>query len=217
VPALLSGCYELSWEKCADLPSPMYGASAVLHKEKVYVMAGNAPQNETHDFVFSYNIAINNWSKLPPPGQYKGKLQIISDQLTVIGGRDDTTNEITNKVSTFNNNSNNWTNYYPNMIKARIKPGVTTHEDHVIVLGGGLGGSDDIEVLKLSQPFQWITCNITLPVSMYNILTIISDDQLYIVGYYLPSGEVTTTAYQVAVDFVISSIGQPPTSGQSVN
>jgi len=218
VPALLSGCYELSWEKCADLPSPMYGASAVLHKEKVYVMAGDAPQDDTLYYVFSYNIAINNWSKLPSPGHYMGRIQIISDQLTVIGGLNNATREFTNKISTFNNNSNNWTSYYPNMIKARSKPGVTTHEDHVIVLGGGTDNTirNDIEVLKLSQPFQWMICNITLPEPMWRISPIISDDQLYIVGYTTADGTYTR-AYQVAVDSIISSIGQPPTSGQSVN
>jgi len=219
VSALLSGCYELSWEKCADLPSPLYGASAVLHKEKVYVMAGDAPQGETYVYVFSYDIATNNWSKLPPPGHYMGILQIISDRLTVIGGYVNVTNKPTNKVSTFNNSSNNWTKYYPNLIKARCKPGVTTHEDHVIVLGGATKNTeyDDIEVMKLSRPFHWIRCNIKLPHPMWNISPIISDDQLCIVGYYLPNDNVTPTAHQVAVDSIISSIGKPPTSGQSVN
>ena len=67
VPALQSGCYELTWEKCNDLPSPMYDASAVLHKENIYVMAGDAPQDETLDYVFSYNINNNKWSRLLPP------------------------------------------------------------------------------------------------------------------------------------------------------
>jgi len=151
-------------------------------------------------------------------GHYMGRLQIISDQLTVIGGCDNATKKVTNKVSTFNNNSNNWTNYYPNMKKARSKPGVTTHEDHVIVLGGATKNTDkdDIEVMKLSQPFQWIRCNITLPHPMWNISPITSDDQLYIVGY-TTAGSTYTRAYQVAVDSIISSIGQPPTSGQIVN
>ena len=75
----------------------MYGASAVLHKESIYVMAGDAPQRETHAYVFSYNSNVTEWSRLPPPGHYKGRLQIINDQLTVIGGMDNDTN----KVSTF--------------------------------------------------------------------------------------------------------------------
>jgi len=31
---------------------------------------------------------------------------------------------------------NSWTSYYPNMIQKRFKPGVVTHGDHVIVIGG---------------------------------------------------------------------------------
>ena len=97
MPALQSGCYELTWEKCADLPSPMYGSSAVLYKENIYVIAGDAPQDETLDYVFSYNISSNEWSRLPPPDHYYGILQIINDQLTVIGGRDSDTKRFTNR------------------------------------------------------------------------------------------------------------------------
>ena len=216
VPALQSGCYELTWEKCADLPSPMYFASAVLHKENIYVMAGVAPQDETLDYVFSYNINTNEWSRLSPPGHYYGILQIINDQLTVIGGRDNDTNKVTNKVSTFDNNINSWTRCFPDLMKPRSKPGVVTHEDHVVVLGGGEGGSDDIEVLNWTQPLHWMKSNIKLPEAMWSPSLTISHDQLYIVGYDTSDGR-HSTAYQLTIDSIISSIGQPPTSGQSNN
>ena len=194
----------------------MYDASAVLHKENIYVMAGNAPQDDTLDYIFSYNININEWSTLPPPGHYQGILQILNDKLTVIGGWDRATNKATNKVSTFNNNSNNWSSEFPNMMMPRCKPGVVTHEDHVIVLGGGLGGSDDIEVLNLTQPFQWMKSNIKLPQPMFAISLTISHDQLYIVGY-TTSGSMSSTAYQLPIASIITSTTQPPTSGQSVD
>ena len=216
VPALQSGCFELTWENHADLPSPMYAASAILHKRNIYVMAGNAPKNDTLDYVFSYNININEWNRLPPPGHYRGKLQILNDKLTVIGGVDNATNEVTNKVSTFNNNSNTWVKYFPNLLKSRGNPGVVTHEDHVVVLGGGLGGSDDIEVLNLTEPSQWMQSNIKLPEPMWNISLTISHDQLYIVGYSTSGGR-SSTAYQLPVASIITSTVQPPTSGQSVD
>ena len=219
MPALQSGYYELTWEKCAQLPSSLYGASAVLHKENIYVMAGEAPQNDTLDYVFSYNININEWSRLPPPGHYKGILQILNDRLTVFGGVDNATDKVTNKVSTFNNNSNNWSSHFPNMLQPRIKPGVVTHEDHVIVLGGGLvddTDTDDIEVLNLIQSFQWMKSNIKLPQPMWNISLTISHDQLYIVGHGT-SDSRSSTAYHIPVDPIISSIAQPPASGQSVD
>ena len=219
VPALQSGCYELTWEKCADLPSPMYDASAVLHKENIYVMAGSAPQDETYDYVFSYDINNNEWSRLPPPGHYTGILQIINDQLTVIGGRDTDTNKLTNKVSTFDNSTNQWKRCYPDLMTPRIKPGVVTHEDHVIVLGGAIDDgvySDDIEVLNWTQPLHWMKSNIKLPQPMRGPSLTISHDQLYIVGYSRSSGRCFI-AYQLTIDSIISSIGQPLTSGQSNN
>ena len=197
----------------------MYNASAVLHKENIYVMAGHAPQRETHYEVFSYNININEWSRLPPPGHYYGILQILNDKLTVIGGVDNATNEVTSKVSTFNNNSNNWSSEFPNMLQARNLPGVVTHEDHVIVLGGGLNEDtdhDDIEVLNLTQPFQWMRSNIKLPEPMFDISLTISHDQLYIVGYTTSGGRYST-AYQLPVASIITSTVQPPTSGQNVD
>ena len=212
----LSQFCELTWEKCADLPSPMYAASAVLHKEKIYVMAGMAPQVETYDYVFSYNINNNEWSRLPPPGHYYGRLQIISDQLTVIGGVDNDTNKRTNKVSTFDNSTNQWKRCYPDLMTPRSKPGVVTYEDHVIVLGGEIDDgvySDDIEVLNWTQPLHWMKSNIKLPQPMWAPSLTISHDQLYIVGYDASGGRYST-AYQLTIDSIISSIGQPPTSGQ---
>ena len=44
----------------------------------------------------------------------------------------------------------------------------------------------------------------------------ISHDQLYIVGYETSGGR-SSTAYQLPINSIISSIGQPPTSGQSNN
>ena len=94
-------------------------------------MAGMTPDRDTYNYVYVYDINSNYWDKISPPGQYKGTLQIIDSKLTVIGGWDNTTNKRTNKVTTFNNNS--WTNEYPNMIKARIMPGIVSHLDYVIV------------------------------------------------------------------------------------
>ena len=92
---LQSGCGELTWEKCADLPSPLYGASVAVNDDKVYVMADGAPQNDTYNHVYVYDIRSNQWDTLPPPKQYMGRLQIINDKVTIIGGRDRATKKRT--------------------------------------------------------------------------------------------------------------------------
>ena len=171
-------------------------------------MAGTAPKDDTLDYVYVYDINGNQWDRLPPPGQYMGTLQTIDSNLTVIGGRD-TTRKITNKVTTYNNNS--WKNIYPNMIKARVWPGVVTHLDYVIVAGGGLDGnnfSDDIEVLNYKQSSHWVIARMKLPEPMWNPSLTISEDLLYIVGYSRANGNRTRAAHKVPVDIITSSAAQ---------
>ena len=217
MPALQSSCYELTWEKCADLPSPMCVASAVLHNEKVHVMAGLAPDKDNLRYVFSYDIPSNHWDTLPPPGHAYGVLQIIDGKLSVIGGVDINAGEVTNKVSTLINNR--WTQHYPNMTKDRVRPGVTNHSDYIIVAGGMRDINtvyDDIELLYYKHPPHWIRTNINLPKPMCAISLTISDDLLYIAGYKTSDGKWCNEAYQVAVDKITSSVAQPPTSSQTV-
>ena len=217
MPALQSGCYELTWEKCADLPSPMYLASAVLHNEKVHVMAGLAPDNDTLRYVYTYDIHSNHWETLPPPGHAFGVLQIIDGKLSVIGGVDTTAGEATNKVSTFINNK--WTQKYPNMLKSRFRPGVATYSDYVIVAGGARDINifyDDIELLYYKQSPHWIRTNITLPEPMAGISLTIADDLLYIAGYDTSDNKRSNKAYKIAADKITSSVAQPPTSSQTV-
>ena len=175
-----------------------------------------APDDDTHHYVYVYDINGNQWDRLPPHGQYWGTLQIINSNLTVIGGKDNTTNKRTNKVITYNNNS--WKSIYPNMIKARVRPGAVTHLDYVIVPGGSLDDStfsDDIEVLNYKQSSQWVMARMKLPEPMLVPSLTISDDLLYIVGYSRATGR-TSAAHKVSVDIITSSAAQH-TSNQTAH
>ena len=212
VPALQSGCYELSWEKCADLPSPLYHASVALHDNKVYTIAGAAPNKETYKYVYIYDINNNQWDKLLLPGQCRCALQIINNKLTVIGGWDHTTKKSTNKVTTYSNNS--WSKEHPDLLKARDGPGVLTHLDYVIVAGGALDDttlSDDIELLNYKLPSHWVIARMKLPVAMWFPSLTISDNILYIVGYGRATYR-TNEVYEVSVDMVTSPTGSNQTT-----
>ena len=171
-------------------------------------MAGSAPDDDTYHYVYVYDINNNQWDRLPPPGQHRSILQIINSKLTVIGGLDNTTKKVTNKVTTYNNNS--WSNEYPNLLKARVRPGVLTHLDYVIVAGGALNINtiyDDIEVLNYKQSSHWVIARMKLPEAMWVPSLITSNDTLYIVGYSRATGR-TNVAYEVSVDMVTSSVAQ---------
>ena len=171
-------------------------------------MAGDAPDNDTYYYVYVYDINGNHWDRLPPPGQYMGILVVINSKLTVVGGRDNTTRKITNKATTYNNNS--WNNFYPNMIKARCKPGAVVHLDCVIVAGGAIADetlSDDIELLNYEQSSHWVIARMKLPEPMWVPSLTISDNLLYIVGYSRATGR-TNSAYNLSIDIITSPAEQ---------
>ena len=178
-------------------------------------MAGMAPDRETLNYVYVYDINNNQWDKLPPHGQCQGVLQMIDSKVTIIGGRDNATNKRTNKVTTFINNR--WTDYYPNMVKARLRPGVLSHLDYVIAVGGALDDgtfSDDIEVLNYKQSPHWVIARIKLPEPMDLPSLTISGDLLYIVGYSRASDR-SSAAYQLPVDIITSAAVQLLASNQT--
>lgn len=194
-----NGCYKPNWEKCADLPSPLYNPSVALHDNKVYVMAGKTPDHAILDYVYIYHITTNCWDRLPPPGHHMSKLLIVNKKLTVIGGRNNATAKITNKVTTFNNKKGRWTDDYPNMLKARINPGAVVYLDFIIVASGELDDnifSDDIEVLNYKQSSCWMVSSIKLPKPMKAPCLITSGDLLYIVGYTSINGN-SRKVYQI--------------------
>ena len=210
MPALTSGRYCIKWTQLADVPVPLYGAGVAIQDKNVYVTVGDSPVGDAYHQVFIYDINTDQWGQLPPSGHYYGIPYIIGGRLAIIGGRLFATKKMTNKVSTFDNNSQTWTSYYPDLLSVRSRPGVVSHLEHVIVAGGGIDDhtdNDDIEVLNWIENSHWRKVSIKLPVPMYGFTPTISDDHLIIVGYSVPNGRYNG-AYKIPVANITSSIDQ---------
>ena len=190
MPALTSGRYHIKWTRLADVPIPLYCASTcvAVRGQKFYVAGYNTPIANTLQHVYEYDISTNCWDQLPSPGQYFGVPHIIGGKLCIIGGHRCATNEITNQIVTFSENTHSWIYHYPNLLSARSEPGVVTHLEHVIVAGGASGNDgsivlDDIEVLNWIKNSQWRRVSVHLPTPMFNLKLTISTDYIFIVGY----------------------------------
>ena len=161
--------------------------------------------------VYVYNINTDQWGQLPPSGHYLGIPHIIGERLAIIGGRLSATKKKTNKVSTFDEDSQTWTSYYPDLLSVRSRPGVVSHLEHVIVAGGGLDDNtlaqDDIEILNWIENSHWRKVSIKLPVPMYGFTPTISDDHLLIVGY-CDADAVYKGAYKIPIANTTASIDQ---------
>ena len=215
MPALTSGRYHIKWTQLAVLPIPLFDAYVAVQHHKIYV-TGDGPVDDAKHQMYEYNINNDQWGQLPPSGHYYGIPHIIGGRLAIIGGRLSATKKRTNKVSTFDEDSQTWTSYYPNLLSVRSKPGVVSHLEHVIVAGGGLDDNtfaqDDIEVLNYIENSHWRKVSIKLPVPMYDFTPTISDDHLLIVGYSGADMKFYKSAYKIPVANITASINQPHNS-----
>ena len=216
MPALTSGRYPIKWTQLADLPTPLYFVDVAVQHQKIYV-TGDSPVEDAVRQVYVYDINYNQWSQLPPSGHYHGIPHIISGRLAIIGGRLSATKKRTNKVSTFDEGSQTWTSYYPDLLSVRSRPGVVSHLEHDIVAGGGrptaedddtIVVQDDIEVLNWIENSHWRKVSIKLPVPMYAFTPTISDGDLIIVGYDAADMKSYKGTYKTSVANITASNDQ---------
>ena len=217
MPALTSGRYHIKCTQLADLPAPLYAAYVAVQHHKIYVTGGDGSVEDAKHQVYVYDINTDQWGQLPPSGHYYGIPHIIGGKLVIIGGRLSATKKMTNKVSTFDEDSQTWTSYYPDLLSFRSRPGVVSHLEHVIVAGGAKPKAkdddtwvvhDDIEVLNWIENLHWRKVSIKLPVPMYAFTPIVSDDHLLIVGYAGADMKRYKSAYKIPVATVTASCDQ---------
>ena len=202
----------------AGLPVPLHDAYVAVQNKKAYIAGGSSAVKDAEHQVYVYDINTDQWGQLPPSGHYLGIPHIIGGRLAIIGGRLSATKKRTNKVSTFDEDSQTWTSYYPDLLSVRSKPGVVSHLEYIIVAGGtrpkakdddsGVA-QDDIEVLNWIENSHWRKVSIKLPVPIYGFIPTISDDHLIIVGY---ADDANTSrqgsAYKIPVANITISIDQ---------
>ena len=179
-------------------------------------MTAQSPVEDAIHQAYVYDINTDRWGQLPPSGHYYGVPHIIGGKLVIIGGRLSATKKRTNKVSTFDEDRQTWTSYYPDLLSVRSKPGVVSHLEHVIVAGGGLDddtfSQDSIEVLNWIENSHWKRASIKLPVPMYGFTPIVYNDHLLIVGYYSKDKVVYNGAYKIPVAIITASGDQQQNS-----
>ena len=191
----------------------MYDAYVAVSNGIIYC-TGTTPNKDNRLKVYSYNTRTNQWKQLPRPGHCLGVLHMIDDKLTIFGGRDPTTDEYHNKVTTYNIKTSSWYSHFPNMLHNRHKPGVVTSHDYVIVMGG-LSSLDTIldnmEVMNYHH-LQWREVSAHLPVPMWAIGPTITGNNIIIVGYGTAIGR-SNGCYQIPIEELILSFDQSLSPG----
>ena len=118
----------------------MYDAYVVVSNcNGTVYCTGLTPSEDYQHKVYAYNTKTNQWRELSRPGHRLGVVHMLGDKIAILGGRDLSTDKIHNKVTTYYSKTNIWSKFFPDMLNIRLKPGVVTYNDYVIVMEGKSG------------------------------------------------------------------------------
>ena len=163
--------------------------------DHVYVCGGFCGDVVSACTVQVYSVSHQRWNTLPLSPQFFSAGVEIKGHLVLIGGRESSSDAVTNFVSTWNGRV--WHQELPPMPTKRIRPGVTTYQNLVVVAGGrGEDGQtllSSIVILNFTT-LQWSTLgNLTLPQPMFEMKITISNAHLYVASANIAYDVATNT------------------------
>ena len=170
--------------KLPDLPIPTYHATATIIGNTLYVSGGVCPDVESGLLVQVYDINTGTWSTLPPSPVYYSESAVINGRLTLIGGVDASTRNITNEVWSWHEEEKEWRKTIPPMPTERFRPGVVQSGNVVAVIGGLASDVktvfDTVDILNAAT-LQWSTSHsLKLPFPMWLMKTATCEGHVYI-------------------------------------
>ena len=155
----------------------------VILERKIYVGGGRALEKSAACTIQVYDMDRDEWSSLPKY-QYKYfGMTVINSSLTVVGGKDTCTKNVTSQLAAFDPKSNEWTRPYHPMPTPRRDPTVCTYRKWLLVAGGRIcqvGGA--LSTVELLDTFtkQWQSVS-PLPVPCYFVLSTILENNWYFI------------------------------------
>ena len=168
---------KLKWERLADMPETMMCPRSVIVDRAVYVTAGYG----SHD-IHKYDPETRQWTTLPRYRYSDFSMTGVDNQLTCVGGGDESTKKLSNAIAVYSTSQRRWKQPYPPMNTPRRYPAVCTYHHHLVV-AGGRDGSDDLDTVEVlnTSTHQWFSTT-PLPETGSRMSYTIIRDTLYLLG-----------------------------------
>ena len=161
-----------------------YPKTVQLHNN-LYVGGGGGYTSNIAEWctVQVYNCNTGVWKRLPEYEYCYFGMVVVRDHLTLVGGRDKFTNNVTNKLGVWNPTSQQWTHSYPPMNTRRMRPEVAIYDKYLLVAGGNDGDRKltTVEILNvMANEHQWLSAS-QLPVPCFNMTSAILHQNWFII------------------------------------
>ena len=171
--------------KLPDMPMGAVSYAATIHNSKVYISAFHKDGNgRLVSPVLVYSTNEHKWSTLPER-QLLAAIAVLNNHITLIGGRDVSTGNVTNTLSIWHEEEGRWKQVLPPMPIGRLSPAVISH-DNLLLVTGGVAEDDSVlnttDVLDLTT-MTWSTPEgLNLPIPLWGPHLALCGEYLYLVG-----------------------------------
>ena len=194
-----------------------YGESAVVMKGDVYFGGvGFTLSVEDAKTVCVYSPRSDSWSQLPLYEYRYFRLTVINEnKLVAVGGEDEKTGKVTNKLAVWDDKQRHWVFSLPVMNTACFSPAVATYNQWLLVAGGRgeQGRLSRVEVMNVSSK-QWFQVA-SLPVALNQMSSTMIGNMWYLMGGFTSNGP-SKSVMSICVEHIISeAISQPAGANSS--
>ena len=192
----------LRWKQHDCLPFAMAFLHSVVAQGRVYVGGGAADDEHT---VMVYEQGAG-WGTLPRYQYSRFAMAVLQDQLTLVGGRDQSGKKVTNQIAVWD--SQQWTHPYPSMPTPRSQLAVVTYIKWLVVAGGYVGNHclSTVEIMDTTNK-QWFTTT-PLPVKCRDMRSAIVAEECYFMGGFtnqpIPNGQPNKQVFHVSISAITS-------------
>ncbi len=203
-PDILHLSSSLKWEECPPLPVGMINAQLVYINETLYVGGGTTSKPDllrADVRLYSFKPGVDStWTVIDTPTYYYS-LVIHDSKLLLVGGREYTTRETTNRVFTMRDG--HFVALLPRMKEKRESPSTVSSGSHsALVVAGGWTISGDLSSVEVFKDGQWTTAP-SLPVAASNMKPAFHGDQWYLI-------QSNKNVLRVSLQSLISGTDQSP-------
>ena len=209
---------KLKWRKGNNLPFRMRGyPQAVVFNERVYIGGGVGTSDRERQTVVVYDSKQDSYDTLLPYTYKYFSIAVVNNQLVLVGGQDEQTRMVTNKLGVWNEQSLIWTHPLPPMTAACNSPSVTTHSNRwLVVIGGYTDGPtlSRVEILDTTESLQWY-CAAALPQPCAQALPATIGNMCYLLGGYTTECKASKKVFSVCLDDLISQAVSSQPAGAS--
>ena len=188
-----------------------------MFKGKVCIGGGGSTSNINRQTVMVYDPQLDSFDILPPYTYRLFSMAVVNrDLLMEVGGKDERTGNMTNKLGVWNEQSKTWTHPLPPMTTACSEPSVVVYNNKWLIIIGGYDGRtllSQVEILDTTGSGQWYLAA-PLPQPCHRASTATIGNMCYLVDGWSTGGGLSRKVYCVCLDDLISQ-AVPQAAGTS--